>query len=75
MVYPTFQQDYFIKFCESKVTAKELEDQLAKVEGFIKMLQLEVEFRKGHWDICDGNMMQQSRVGEYVVIHKIIKDS
>jgi len=66
-------QDYFIKFCESKITREDLEKHLSG-KGFIKTATLEVEFREGSWDICDNNLEQQSRIGEYVVIHRIIED-
>jgi hypothetical protein len=65
-------QDYFIKFCESNVSIKELNEKLENIEGDIKALQLEVEMREGDWDICDGNHEIQSRVGEYMVILKIL---
>ena len=68
-------QDYYIKFCESKVTREELEKQLSKINGLIKALTLEVEYRNGDWDICDENMMQQSRVGKYIIIHRIIANN
>ncbi len=66
-------QDYYIKFCESNVSIKELNEKLENIEGDIKALQLEVEFREGEWDICDGNHEIQSRIGEYAVILKILK--
>lgn len=65
-------QDYFIKFCESKVSKEDLQEAWDKEEGFMKALKLEVEFRKGEWDNC-GNQepAPQSRLGDYVVVHKI----
>ena len=66
-------QDYYIKFCESNVSIKELDEKLESTDGEIKALQLEVEFRNGEWDICDGNHEVQSRIGEYAVILKILK--
>ena len=65
-------QDYFIKFCESEVTREALEDHLSGINGLIKAVSLEVEFREGEWDVCDENLAQQSRIGEYVVIHRIV---
>jgi len=65
-------QDYFIKFCESEVTREALEDHLSSINGFVKAVSLEVEFRKGEWDVCDENLAQQSRIGEYIVIHRIV---
>lgn len=67
-------QDYFIKFCESKISRKELEKELSKIDGDIKTATLEVEFQDGSWDVCDENFMQQSRVGAYVTIHRIINN-
>lgn len=66
-------QDYFIKFCEGKVSRDELETALSQVEGDIKVLKMEVEFKKGLWDVCDGNMDQQSRVGDYVILLRVIQ--
>jgi hypothetical protein len=66
-------QDYFIKFCESKVTRKEIESALKKVKGPIKTLTLKVEFKEGFWDSCEEGVMVQSRTGEYVVIMEIME--
>jgi hypothetical protein len=64
-------QDYFIKFCESKVSSEDIDAYLEKQKDrFIQTINVEVEFRDGEWDNC-GDGEQQSRVGEYVVIHKI----
>jgi hypothetical protein len=67
-------QDYFIKFCESKISRENLEKHLSNIDGEIKSATLEVEFLDGYWDICDGNLIQQSRTGKYVIIHRIIND-
>jgi hypothetical protein len=45
-------QDYFIEFCESKVTREELETALSKIESPIKTLTVKVELREGLWDNC-----------------------
>ena len=66
-------QDYYIKFCESKISREDLKKHLSNLED-IKVVTLEVEFIDGYWDICDDNLEQQSRIGEYVIIHRIIKD-
>ena len=67
--------DYFIKFCESKVSKAELEKEIEpQAEEMIISLSLEIEIREGEWDICDETEMIQSRVGEYAVIHRIIKE-
>ncbi|HOP64183.1 MAG TPA: hypothetical protein PK358_13890 [Spirochaetota bacterium] len=66
-------QDYFIKFCESGITSGELEEYLSTIEGAVRTATMEVEFRNGEWDRCEGDPEQQSRIGEYAVIHKIIK--
>ncbi len=63
------EKDYFIKFCESDIKRKSLENYLNKKT---KPITLEIEYRKGYWDICDGNFMKQSRKGAYVIIHRII---
>lgn len=67
-------QDYFIKFCEGNVSREDLETALSQIEGEIKVLKLEVAFKKGLWDVCDGNLEQQSRVGDYVILLKIMKE-
>ncbi len=64
--------DYFIKFCESEVNKSELNKYLSE-DLNIKPITLEIEYRKGNWDICDDNSDAQSRVGRYVVIHRIVK--
>ena len=65
-------QDYYIKFCESKISREDLENHLSSMDKEIKISTLEVEFLDGYWDICDDNFEQQSRKGEYVIIHRII---
>ena len=67
-------QDYFIKFCEGKVTVAELEKHLKKQKGDLKSLTLEIEIKDGLWDSCDENNMVQSRTGEYIIIHRIVKE-
>ena len=66
-------QDYFIKFCESEISREELEAHVAGIDSFINAVKMEVEFRKGDWDVCDNEAVEvQSRTGEYVVIFRII---
>ncbi len=70
-------QDYFIKFCESKVSQKELEKHLKTVTQTDpmgdKIVSLAVDIiNKGEWDNCEGADMQvQSRIGTYIIIHSI----
>lgn len=66
-------QDYFIKFCESMVTRKEVEKALAKQNSFIKTLEIEIEYKEGEWDNCQEikEVKVASRTGKYVIIHKI----
>jgi len=60
-------QDYFIKICESKVTAEQLKKYLNNG------IKVEMEIKNGSWDICEYTLEpQQSRIGAYVVITKII---
>ncbi len=70
-------KDYFIKFCESDITQKQLENHLSKIKEDIKTITLEVEFLKGYWT-CYSNTsiatMPQSRMGDYVIIYRIIKN-
>ena len=67
-------QNYFIKFCEGKVSKEEFESAFSKKSGDIKIMKMEVEFREGSWDICDGNREQQSRIGKYAVILKLFNE-
>lgn len=61
-------QDYFIKICEGKVTLKELEKYIDKG------ITVEMEIKDGMWDHCNEDpAYAQSRMGTYVVIHKIIE--
>ena len=63
-------QDYFIKFCESKVTREQLEAAITKIGSPIKALTLKIEIREGEWDRCE-NHPAQSRVGAYAIILEI----
>lgn len=65
-------QDYFIKFCESKVTKKQLESALYKIESPIKTLTVKIEIREGEWDRCEDYPVQ-SRIGKYVVLLDIVE--
>lgn len=67
-------QDYFIKFCESEIEREDLENCLSNITGEIKTVTVEVELRNGFWDICDENFKSQSRMGEYIIIHRIMED-
>lgn len=66
-------QDYFIKFCESEVSLEALENYLEETEDPLNVAKLEVEFKDGEWDICDEKEEMQSRIGQYVIIHRIIQ--
>lgn len=66
-------QDYYIKFCESDITSKQLEEALDQQDSLIKSLTLKVDFREGEWDICDINSRAQSRIGRYVVVKEILE--
>ena len=67
-------QDYFIKFCESKITRKDLEAYLEKQDDLIQTITVEAEIREGLWDRCPGDEHEvQSRMGNYVVIYRIIE--
>lgn len=61
-------QDYYIKLCEGKVKASDLEPYLNKG------IAVRMEVRDGSWDICKGDPeYAQSRIGRYAVILKIEK--
>ncbi len=59
-------KNYFIKLSGGKVLRSELEPYVGQE------ISVELIFRKGNWDTEDGNHMQQSRVGEYVLLYKIL---
>ncbi len=59
-------QDYFIKFCESNITKKELEPFIDKV------VTVHAEIRDGDWDICEDDPAEmQSRIGAYLIIKEL----
>lgn len=63
-------QDYFIKFCESDITKKDIDAlNLGEFDG----ISVEAEILDGTWDICPEDPQEmQSRIGKYVVIYKIL---
>ncbi len=62
-------QDYFIKFCESKVTKEDIE----KLNlGEFDAIKIEGEVKDGEWDSCDPENRVQSRTGSYIVIYAIL---
>ncbi len=66
--------DYFIKFCRSNISKNELINLIDKNKS--KLFTLEIELFNGSWDICTPSInIQQSRIGKYVIIHKIIDKS
>ncbi len=59
-------KDYFIKFCESKITKKDLDPFIDQV------VTVHAEIRDGNWDICeDGPQEMQSRIGAYMIIKEL----
>ncbi|MFT4600764.1 MAG: hypothetical protein ACI857_000941 [Arenicella sp.] len=62
-------QDYFIKFCESKISKKDIEDLKLGEFGSIKV---EAEIIDGEWDSCDPEAKVQSRTGNYIIIYAIL---
>ena len=67
-------RDYFIKFCESAVSRAELESYVAQKESDFITATLDVEFREGHWDDCDGTALVQGKAGPYAVVHRLLKE-
>lgn len=60
-------QDYFIKFCESKVTKEEL------LPLINQGITVEMEVRNGEWDRCPNDPEYiQSRIGTYAIIHRLL---
>lgn len=70
-------QDYFIKFCESKITKADLQAHLDSLpeSGLLgdKAVSLEIEIKNGEWDNCEEEYPVQSRVGDYVVVYRIVE--
>lgn len=60
-------QDYYIKFCESKVSLKKMKKHIDKG------LTVTFEVKEGEWDICGGDPEIQSRIGTYAIVLKIKK--
>ncbi|MDG1476668.1 MAG: hypothetical protein P8Q14_05955 [Vicingaceae bacterium] len=61
-------QDYFIKICESDVTANQLKLYLNKG------IEVEMEIKDGLYDQCETSLSNvQSRMGTYIIIKKIIE--
>lgn len=65
-------QDYFIKFSESAVTEEGIKKAMGRIKQNIKSLTMEIEIRNGLWESCDGKETEQSRMGAYIVIHRLI---
>jgi len=65
--------DVFIKFCESSIEAGNFERLLVGMEDDEALtVEVEVEFKEGAWDICEGDPEdKQSRTGEYVIVHTV----
>lgn len=65
-------KDYFIKGCESSLTLNG--KKLIDFNGL--EIKAKVSFRKGLWDVCDGNNNAQSRYGDYVAMFSldVVKD-
>jgi len=65
-------QDFFIKFCESKVSEEELKKYISEDPKDFRVGKFEIEIREGAWDHCD-EVVSNSRIGSYVVIMTILK--
>ena len=64
-------QDYFIKFCASDVSQKVFEHRMRSLDNdLIKSIKVSYEIKDGNWDQCDENEVQ-SRVGPYMILHKL----
>lgn len=62
-------KDYFIKFCESKVDQKTIEDRLSKEDESPVQYNLEFIIKNGEWDVCEEDEIQrESRIGDYAVL-------
>ena len=61
-------QDYYIKFCESKIEQKEL------VKYLNKSVRVKAIIKDGEWDVCDVDQPAQSRIGQYIVILELVNE-
>lgn len=61
-------QDFYIKFCESKVKREDLQPMVTTDLEDMKTAQFEIEIRDGNWDQC-GEDDVASRIGKYVVVY------
>ena len=60
--------DYFIKFCESSISRKDIE---AKVDSYITF---KGDVKSGEWDSCPGDTDRvQSRTGPYITVRELVK--
>ena len=60
-------QDYYVKFCESRVARNDLEKLIDK------SATLETEIRDGEWDNCSGTPGSlQSRFGKYMIVLGVV---
>ncbi len=65
-------KDYFIKFCESKMTQTEFEQHFFKPDASNSMkFNLMYRIKEGLWDQCTDEL-QASRTGKYVSIEQIL---
>lgn len=53
-------QDYYIKFCESKVSQEQFKRYYSELDSLMKIAKLEVEFRHGNLDNCEANETDRS---------------
>jgi len=60
-------QDYFIKFCESEISKKEIDNLYV---GEFEAITIEVKIKNGNWDDCTDKL--KNRNGKYIILHKII---
>ena len=63
-------KSYFIKFCESQIARQTIENLYT---SNTKEFTFEVELAEGEWDVCEENYEQQSRIGEYILLHRFIE--
>lgn len=61
-----YSQNYFIKFCDSKLKEATLRKYLNK------RCTLDIEVKNGFWDMCSLEE-QQSRMGIYVIVYGVKK--
>ncbi|MFI5203379.1 MAG: hypothetical protein ACHQF2_02695 [Flavobacteriales bacterium] len=67
--FKTGDKSYFIKSCEGNTTTP----RFVQCNGM--QVKVSLSYKRGLWDVCDGNKNAQSRFGDYVAIYSLEVES